>query len=80
MTKLTDILANPPQSRYSKCSLSRWVESLPEEDKKSVIAALHNPEWSSSQLTRSLREFGMPANRNSINEHRNGQCTRCELI
>lgn len=78
MTNLTDILSNPPEK--NPCHFNKWLVSLSEKDQEAVKKAMLNPEWSHLALTKTLKEHGMPCDRQKLTMHRREECVHCGPI
>lgn len=78
MTTLTEALKVAPPTH--PCPTGKWLNSLSEDDRKAVVTAVRNPEWSTSQLWSTLREYGLPCSRETLGTHRKGLCRHCGTI
>jgi hypothetical protein len=73
--KLSELTKEAPAKRT--CVFGNWVDSLDEEDKKSVERVFQDPNWSTIAITRAFREAGCSSARDLIALHRAGECKVC---
>jgi len=64
-----------PTSRKYSCKTNTIIQSLNEADKKILLNALDNPEWTNTALTVALNNRGIKISRYSIDSHRNKVCS-----
>lgn len=73
-------LAQAPKGRGHSCSIgilvATWpVEEAHTEDYRALLAALENPEWTSTAIAKVLEEDGRTVSFRHLQAHRRGDCT-----
>jgi hypothetical protein len=70
-------LSKPRDSRLT-CKIQQISETLSEEDRNIFRAAVDDPDWPASTLSKALKQRGIKVADVTIARHRSGQCN-CNL-
>jgi len=57
------------------CKVRSLFDGLDADDKKILVAALNNPEWTAFGLSKALQERGLEISDRRITHHRQGKCS-----
>lgn len=57
-----------------RCPAQRLLDSLPEDERASLVAALANPAISTLRIHGILQAEGLPIGRDNLSAHRLGRC------
>lgn len=74
---LADLLNNEPDVGR-QCRFAPWLESLPEDDRNTILAAFDNRTTTISHIVRVLQGIGCPSSSTSIRTHVKNECVTCK--
>ena len=71
---LAQRLAEPPSARKPQCLVADILDGLCDDDEAAFRAALDNPNFTATYLSRTLRDEGYEVAPRTLTRHRRAEC------
>jgi hypothetical protein len=77
---LVDALAAVTRSTGRRCDLSHWLDTLTQEERDAVRAAIADENKPTRELAATISEHGHSVSQGTIQTHRRQQCMTCRSL